>query len=137
VGSERAICTRVHKLTHGLDRGSTISEPLARPIATNVAMDRTSSCVHEHDRYEFLRTSMLLATMIANEHRVHDESRERASSDATRVAMNYRMFDCDKDRDEQVNLRTRERTKSNARRLAWTDRIDLDGCSRERTNPWQ
>jgi hypothetical protein len=80
---------------------------------------------------------MLLVTMIANEHHDRDESRERASSDATRVAMNYRMFDRDKDRDEQVNLRTRERTKSNARRLAWTDRIDLDGCSRERINPWQ
>jgi len=40
----------VHELTHGLDRGRMISEPFARPIATNVAMDRTSSCDHKHDR---------------------------------------------------------------------------------------
>ena len=40
----------MHELTHGLDRGRTISEPVARPIATNVTMDRTSLCNHEHDR---------------------------------------------------------------------------------------
>ena len=63
--------------------------------------------------------------IIASEYLDRDESRERASSDTTRVAMNYRMFDRDKDPDEQLNLRTRERTNPNARRLAWTiNKID-------------
>ena len=139
----------MHELTHGLDCGSTISEPVACPIATNVAMDRTSSCDYEHDhervsqleRDEFLYTSMLIvssqtsqlsamrvarrhlliAMMIANKYLDRDESHEQASSDATRVAMDYRVFDRDKRCDVQPNLQTRERRMPNARRLAWTD----------------
>ena len=48
--------------------------------------------------------------IIANEYLDRDESRERASLDATRVVMNYRMFNRDEDRDEQLKLRTREQT---------------------------
>ncbi len=52
--------------------------------------------------------------------------------------MNYRMFDRDEGCDEQSNLCMREQTKSNARRLAWTDRLDRsEGSSGERTNPRQ
>jgi hypothetical protein len=57
----------------------------------------------------------------ANEYLDRDESCEQASSDATRVAMNYRMFDRNEDLDEQLKLCMRERTKHNARRLAWSN----------------
>ena len=76
VDSERAICTRVQELTHGLDRGSTISEPLARPIATKVAMDRTRSCDHEHDRSEYFNS---IATSFANEFLTRSRWGSRAS----------------------------------------------------------
>ncbi len=59
----------MRKLTHGLDRGSTISEPLARP---KVAMDRTRLCDHEHDRNEYFNS---IATSFANEYVDHDDDR--------------------------------------------------------------
>ena len=48
------------------------------------------------------RILMSIAMIIANEYLDRDESRERASSYATRVAMNYCMFDRDEDRNEQL-----------------------------------
>ena len=52
---------------------------------------------------------MSIAMMIANEDVDRDESRKRASSHATRVAMNYHMFEHDSDCDEQEDVQRRER----------------------------
>ena len=117
-----------------IERSRTWSQRVLNSIVRSPAW---SQRVFQLNRNEFCKRVCSIAKMIANKDVDRDESRERASSHATRVAMNYHMFDRDKARDEQVNLCTRERMKSNARRLALTDRIGLDGCSRERTNPWQ
>ena len=75
-------------MAHGLDRGSTISEPLACPIAMKVAMDRTRSCNHEHDRSEYfnsIATSFAneyfnsIAMRFANEYVARDDARQRGS----------------------------------------------------------
>jgi hypothetical protein len=50
---------------------------------------------------------------LANECFGRDDDRERASSIGTMVAMNHCMFNRNVDRDEQLNLRTQERTKRN------------------------
>ena len=73
---------------------------------------------------------------IASEYIDRDESRERAgsvatmvamnhaSSSATRVAMNFGMFDCNEDCNEQAtssNTRSEQSATSEARRLARLD----------------
>ena len=66
-----------------------------------------------------------IAMMIANEYLDHNESCKRAgsvatmvamnhaSSSATRVAMNFGMFDRDEDRNEQDNFERKKRTECN------------------------
>jgi hypothetical protein len=74
--------------------------------------------------------------LIANQYR--DESREQASSDATRVAMNYCTFDHDEDRNAQTtssNARSKRSATSEARGLARSDRGDRLGLQ-EHTNLW-
>ncbi len=82
---------------------------------------------------------------IASEYIDRDESRERAgsvatmvamnhvSSSATRVAMNFGMFDCDEDRNEcatSSNARSEQSATSEARRLARLDCQGLIRCAR-------
>ena len=86
-----------------------------------------------------------IAMRIASEYIDRDESRERAGSVATmvamnhassntmRVAMNFGMFDCDEDRNEcatSSNARSERSATSEARRLARLDCQGLIRCAR-------
>ena len=101
---EKLGCTRVHKLTQGLDRGRTISEPVARPIAMKVAMDRTSSCDHEHDRKMSISTRSQRWLRKSTSITMRRESHQRESSIATMFANNH--FDRDDDRDSSITIVT-------------------------------
>ena len=109
------------------------------PLITNMIkyVNHDNACKRASRRRRGSLDDILsIAMRIASEYIDRDESRERAGSvatmvamnhvslSATRVAMNFGMFDCDEDRNEcatSSNARSKQSATSKARRLARLD----------------
>ena len=96
-------------------------------------------------RRELLDNFLSIAMRIASEYIDRDESRERAgsvatmvamnhaSSSATRVAMNFGMFDCDQDRNKRTtssNAKTRTKCNQQSKETCTFGLQGLIGCAR-------